>query len=131
MIRLSTFIPKATTDDDFGGARVFSFKVTASSQSEKVIGSQVGEPNENKLIKGEGSTVQSFKSIATQKDGLLACLLTAEKQATRGPNVTLEGDKGRFHSQSSPTIEATPEYAYGSGKLDLGIRISRVLGGAS
>jgi hypothetical protein len=130
MIRFSTFILEATTDDVFGCAHLFSLKGTASSQSDTMIGSQVGEPNENKLIiEDERSTAHSFKSLASQKDGILACLLTAEKQATRGPNVTLDGNGGRFHSQRFATINATP--GYGNGKSDLGIRISRVLGGAS
>lgn len=91
MIRFSTSILEAITADDFGFAHVFSFKGTASSQSETMIGSQVGEPYENKLITdGEGSTAQSFKSIAAPKDGILTCLLTAEKHATRGPSVRLE-----------------------------------------
>ena len=98
MIRFSTSILEAITVDDFGLAHVFSFKGTASSQSETMIGSQVGEPNENKLIiEGERSTAQSFKSLAAQKDGILTCLLTAEKHATRGPNVTPDCTGSRFH----------------------------------
>ena len=91
MIRFYTSITEATTDDDFGFAHVSSFKGTASSQSETTIGSRVGEPYENKLIiDGERSTARSFKSIAAPKDGILACLLTAEKHATRGPNLRLD-----------------------------------------
>jgi hypothetical protein len=111
MIRFSTFILKATTNDVFACAQLFPLKRTASSHSDTMIGSQVGEPNENKLIiEDERSTAQSFKSLAAQKDGILACLLTAEKQAARGPNVTLHGNVGRFHSQRFATINATPGY---------------------
>ena len=98
MNRLSTSISEATTHDHFGCAHVFSFKGTASSQSETMIGSQVGEPYENRLIiDGERSPAQSFKSIAAPKDGILTCLLTAEKHATRGPNVTPDCTGSRFH----------------------------------
>jgi len=109
MIRFSTSFLKATTVDYFGCAHFFSFKGTASSQSDTMIGSQVGEPNENKFIIGaERSTAQSFKSLVAEKDGILACLLAAEKPATRGPNVTRAGNGGRFHSQRSPTLMRFP-----------------------
>lgn len=110
----STSILEATTDDDFGRAHVFSFKGTASSQSKTMIGSRVGEPYENKLIiDAERSTPRSFKGIAAQKDGILTCLLTAEKHATCGENVRLDRNGSGF-LQRPPTIDATPEY--GSGK---------------
>jgi hypothetical protein len=90
MIRFSTTILQASTDNDSGCAHVFSVRGTASFHSKTMIGTQVGEPNENKLIiDGERSTDQSsFKSLVAQKDGILTCLFTTEKHATRGPNVT-------------------------------------------
>jgi hypothetical protein len=89
-----------------------------------MIGSQVGEPNENKLIiEDERSTAQSFESLVAQKDGILACLLAAEKQATRGPNVTRAGNGGRFHNRVPRQLMRFPDTG--------AVRISRVLGGAS
>jgi hypothetical protein len=99
MIRFSTSVLQATSDDHFGCTQVFSIYGTASFQSETMIGSQVGEPNETKpTIDGERSTEQSFKSLVAQKNGVITRLLTAEKQATRSSNVTLENI---FHSQRS------------------------------
>jgi hypothetical protein len=109
MIRFYTSILEATADDDIGFAHVFSFKGTASSQSETMIGSQVGEPYENKLIiDGERSTAQSFKSIAAPKDGILTCLLTAEKHATSGPNLRRDRNGSGFHLQRPRQLMRRP-----------------------